>query len=107
MSKNSDSKFERQSQLPTKPVFCVVFMTKKDLISEIFMFVIVRLNVDREGRIVYVHSVDKHWDVNDFLLDLKQELKTWRDVYWRLWGIINFLNCTRCNQHFSCAELGQ
>ena len=65
-----------------------------------------RLNVDREGRIVYVHAVDKQWDVNDFLLELKQELKTWRDVYWRLWGMINYVKCSRCNLFFPCAELG-
>jgi len=51
--------------------------------------------VNRQGELVYVHERDVSWDVNDFLVDLKQDLKGWREVYWRLWGIINWLYCSR------------
>ncbi|XP_067928576.1 SANT and BTB domain regulator of class switch recombination-like [Watersipora subatra] len=64
-----------------------------------------RMLVDRYGSLLYVHERDASWDVSDFLIELKQELKTWRDVYWRLWGIINYLNCSRCGKPFQCYEL--
>ncbi|XP_053102917.1 SANT and BTB domain regulator of class switch recombination isoform X3 [Hemicordylus capensis] len=57
-----------------------------------------KVNVDQHGNIIYVHIRDKSWDVHEYLLSLFEELKSWRDVYWRLWGTINWLTCSRCNQ---------
>ncbi|XP_021575220.1 uncharacterized protein KIAA1841 isoform X2 [Carlito syrichta] len=57
-----------------------------------------KINVDRHGNIVYIHIRDKTWDVHEFLNSLFEELKSWRDVYWRLWGTINWLTCSRCYQ---------
>ncbi|KAF6026467.1 KIAA1841 [Bugula neritina] len=67
--------------------------------------IISRMLVNRQGELVYVHERDVSWDVNDFLVDLKQDLKGWREVYWRLWGIINWLYCSRCKRAFQCCEL--
>uniref|UniRef100_A0A2K6AKW0 SANT and BTB domain regulator of CSR n=1 Tax=Mandrillus leucophaeus TaxID=9568 RepID=A0A2K6AKW0_MANLE len=47
---------------------------------------------------------DKTWDVHEYLNSLFEELKSWRDVYWRLWGTINWLTCSRCYQTFLCIE---
>ncbi|KAF7252803.1 hypothetical protein EYD10_02373 [Varanus komodoensis] len=43
-------------------------------------------------------AIDKSWDIHEYLLSLFEELKSWRDVYWRLWGTVNWLTCSRCNQ---------
>ncbi|XP_049640693.1 SANT and BTB domain regulator of class switch recombination isoform X1 [Suncus etruscus] len=64
-----------------------------------------KFNVDRHGSIIYIHIRDKNWDVHEYLNTLFEELKSWRDVYWRLWGIVNWLTCSRCNQAFRCIEL--
>ncbi|XP_011842718.1 PREDICTED: uncharacterized protein KIAA1841 homolog [Mandrillus leucophaeus] len=63
-----------------------------------------KINVDRHGNIVYIHIRDKTWDVHEYLNSLFEELKSWRDVYWRLWGTINWLTCSRCYQTFLCIE---
>lgn len=63
-----------------------------------------KINVDRHGNIIYVHIRDKTWDVHEYLNSLFEELKSWRDVYWRLWGTINWLTCSRCYQAFLCIE---
>ncbi|XP_049996763.1 SANT and BTB domain regulator of class switch recombination isoform X3 [Alexandromys fortis] len=63
-----------------------------------------KINVDRHGNIIYVHIRDKTWDVHEYLNSLFEELKSWRDVYWRLWGTINWLTCSRCCQAFLCIE---
>nr|XP_027790243.1 uncharacterized protein KIAA1841 homolog isoform X2 [Marmota flaviventris] len=57
-----------------------------------------KINVDRHGNIIYVHIRDKTWDVHEYLNTLFEELKSWRDVYWRLWGTVNWLTCSRCYQ---------
>nr|XP_056708726.1 SANT and BTB domain regulator of class switch recombination isoform X2 [Euleptes europaea] len=63
-----------------------------------------KINVDQHGNIIYVHIRDKSWEVHEYLLSLFEELKSWRDVYWRLWGTVNWLTCSRCNQTFLCTE---
>ncbi|KAK7834528.1 hypothetical protein U0070_017714 [Myodes glareolus] len=63
-----------------------------------------KINVDRHGNIIYVHIRDKTWDVHEYLNSLFEELKSWRDVYWRLWGTLNWLTCSRCCQAFLCTE---
>ncbi|XP_013922154.1 PREDICTED: uncharacterized protein KIAA1841 homolog isoform X3 [Thamnophis sirtalis] len=63
-----------------------------------------KINVDQYGNILYIHIRDKSWDIHEYLLSLFEELKSWRDVYWRLWGTINWLTCSRCNQTFLCTE---
>ncbi|XP_077032373.1 SANT and BTB domain regulator of class switch recombination isoform X2 [Agelaius phoeniceus] len=57
-----------------------------------------KINIDQHGNIVYVHIRDKTWEVHEYLIGLHEELKSWRDVYWRLWGTVNWLTCSRCNQ---------
>ena len=63
--------------------------------------------VDKFGRLCYHHIRDASWDVNNYLLELKGQLKTWRDVYWRLWGTINYAKCACCGEYFACTDLGQ
>ncbi|XP_053445197.1 SANT and BTB domain regulator of class switch recombination isoform X2 [Nycticebus coucang] len=63
-----------------------------------------KINVDQHGNIIYIHIRDKTWDVHEYLNSLFEELKSWRDVYWRLWGTINWLTCSRCCQAFLCIE---
>ncbi|XP_043399834.1 uncharacterized protein KIAA1841 homolog isoform X4 [Chelonia mydas] len=57
-----------------------------------------KINIDQHGNIIYVHIRDKTWEVHEYLISLYEELKSWRDVYWRLWGTVNWLSCSRCNQ---------
>ncbi|KAG9470924.1 SANT and BTB domain regulator of class switch recombination isoform X1 [Eleutherodactylus coqui] len=64
-----------------------------------------KINIDQYGNIVYFHIRDKAWDVHEYLTSLFEELKSWRDVYWRLWGTINWLSCSRCKQTFLLNEL--
>ncbi|KAM9317826.1 SANT and BTB domain regulator of class switch recombination isoform 1-T2 [Pholidichthys leucotaenia] len=64
-----------------------------------------KINIDAHGDIIYTHTRQKCWDVHDFITGLYEELKSWVLVYWRIWGTINYLTCSRCQQVFVCAEL--
>uniref|UniRef100_A0A8C6WJM2 Si:ch211-189k9.2 n=1 Tax=Neogobius melanostomus TaxID=47308 RepID=A0A8C6WJM2_9GOBI len=66
-----------------------------------------KINVNQRGDIIYTHTRQKSWDVHEFLSDLFEELKSWVLVYWRLWGTINHLSCSRCQQVFVVSELTQ
>jgi len=65
-----------------------------------------RMMVNHRGKVSYVHSRDFTWDVNDYVLGLRGEVKSWKEVYWRLWGTVNILYCHRCGDYFPCTELG-
>ncbi|XP_067901907.1 SANT and BTB domain regulator of class switch recombination isoform X2 [Heterodontus francisci] len=64
-----------------------------------------KINIDLRGNIIYLHIRDKSWDVHEYLSSLYEDLKSWQDVYWRLWGTVNWLPCTRCKKVFQCTEL--
>ncbi|XP_058507014.1 SANT and BTB domain regulator of class switch recombination isoform X2 [Solea solea] len=64
-----------------------------------------KINIDAHGDIIYTHSRQKSWDVHEYITGLYEELKSWVLVYWRIWGTINYLTCSRCQQVFVCAEL--
>ncbi|CAG10202.1 unnamed protein product, partial [Tetraodon nigroviridis] len=64
-----------------------------------------KINVDSRGEIIYTHNRQKCWDVHEYITGLYEELKSWVLVYWRIWGTINYLTCSRCQQVFMCTEL--
>uniref|UniRef100_S4RH33 SANT and BTB domain-containing protein n=1 Tax=Petromyzon marinus TaxID=7757 RepID=S4RH33_PETMA len=61
--------------------------------------------IDHHGEILYRHVRESGWDLYVYLSALHKELKSWRNVYWRLWGTVNYLTCSRCNQVFLCKDL--
>lgn len=64
------------------------------------------MTIDRRGRLTYAHVVDQTFEVNDYLLEMKTQYKTWREVYWKIWGTVNYLTCSRCGELFQCCEFG-
>ncbi len=65
-----------------------------------------RLSVDRNGRVVFNHERADSWNINHHLQSLqKQEGLTPRGIYWRIWGLVNWLRCERCGCYFQCSEL--
>ncbi|XP_049794514.1 SANT and BTB domain regulator of class switch recombination-like [Schistocerca nitens] len=56
--------------------------------------------IDIYGNISSKHIRDSNWNLNDYVQQLRHELRTWRLVYWRLWGDCHFLRCTACTRHF-------
>ncbi|KAM6923304.1 SANT and BTB domain regulator of class switch recombination isoform 3-T3 [Lycodopsis pacificus] len=57
-----------------------------------------KINIDVRGEIIYSHTKQKSWDVHEYITGLYEELKSWVLVYWRIWGTINYLTCSRCQQ---------
>uniref|UniRef100_A0A8C0YA46 SANT and BTB domain regulator of CSR n=1 Tax=Cyprinus carpio carpio TaxID=630221 RepID=A0A8C0YA46_CYPCA len=57
-----------------------------------------KINIDARGNIVFNHTRHKAWEVHEYVNGLYEELKSWVLVYWRIWGTINFLTCSRCRQ---------
>lgn len=40
------------------------------------------------------------WNLSEYIKTLRTELKSWRRVYWRLWGDCHFQFCSLCHSHY-------
>ena len=65
-----------------------------------------RMTVDKRGQLTFCHIRETTFDINQYLIDLKVQLKSWRDMYWRVWGTIHYQGCSRCGETFSCTDYG-
>ncbi|KAH0567544.1 uncharacterized protein KIAA1841 [Cotesia glomerata] len=63
------------------------------------------IKIDCRGNISSKHSRDLTWSLNDYIVNLRSELRSWRKVYWRLWGDCHFLYCRQCNTHFPINQM--
>lgn len=82
---------------------CECILTQEQ--QKIFPCSIKRLKVDKNGKLIHKHERDPRWDINQYIISLLQSDMTWRDIFWRIWGTINWLFCSTCNQPFQCKNL--
>jgi len=51
------------------------------------------------------HVRDTNWDLSVYIVQLFKELKSWRKVYWKLWGHCHYLYCCTCEAHFPVYQM--
>ncbi|XP_014243639.1 uncharacterized protein KIAA1841 homolog isoform X1 [Cimex lectularius] len=59
------------------------------------------IKLNTSGTMVGMHEVDETWSLNAYIKELKTELKTWRKVYWKLYGRCHYLKCSHCSCYYS------
>ncbi|KAL1502409.1 hypothetical protein ABEB36_007555 [Hypothenemus hampei] len=64
------------------------------------------MRLQADGTVISLHIRDPHWNINDYIGKLHKILKTWRKVYWRLWGDAHFLYCIVCKRYFPINQMG-
>ncbi|XP_053688714.1 SANT and BTB domain regulator of class switch recombination [Sabethes cyaneus] len=63
----------------------------------------IRLN--RWGQLISSHVKDPAWNITSYVASLHKEMRSWRKVYWRLWGHCHFLYCAMCDTHFAVYQM--
>uniref|UniRef100_A0A336LZB2 CSON008929 protein n=1 Tax=Culicoides sonorensis TaxID=179676 RepID=A0A336LZB2_CULSO len=63
------------------------------------------MKLNRWGQLVSSHVRDANWNLTNYVSALHKELKSWRKVYWRLWGHSHFLYCSICEQYFPTYQM--
>ncbi|XP_059489230.1 SANT and BTB domain regulator of class switch recombination [Neocloeon triangulifer] len=58
------------------------------------------------GELRHRHNRSSAWSLSDHVAELKMQLRTWRRVYWRLWGEAHWLTCGRCQGLFCLSQTG-
>ncbi|ENN71453.1 hypothetical protein YQE_11871, partial [Dendroctonus ponderosae] len=64
------------------------------------------MRLQPDGSIISLHTRDPNWLINEYIIKLHKTLKTWRKVYWRLWGDVHFLYCGICKKYFPTNQIG-
>ncbi|CAH2016001.1 unnamed protein product [Acanthoscelides obtectus] len=62
------------------------------------------MRLQPDGSIISLHVMDLRWSLSNHIVTLRSALKSWRRVYWRLWGSAHFLFCAACRQPFPCTR---
>ena len=65
-----------------------------------------KMTIGYHGAVIARHQPNSDWKVSHYILRLRSESKTWREIYWHIWGLSHVMTCTVCGERFSCAELG-
>ena len=58
------------------------------------------------GESLSEHIVDVNWDISLYVVNLRTQRLSWKEIFWRLWAIINDDVCKVCGRHFVIAEIG-
>ena len=63
------------------------------------------LFIDYHGNTIAKHQSDKHWDINKFVMFLRQKQISWQDIFWKMFARLQEFRCTHCDKKFLGAEI--
>eukprot|EP00698_Gefionella_okellyi_P001586 TRINITY_DN11514_c0_g1_i1.p1 TRINITY_DN11514_c0_g1~~TRINITY_DN11514_c0_g1_i1.p1 ORF type:complete len:640 (-),score=128.82 TRINITY_DN11514_c0_g1_i1:1537-3456(-) len=66
-----------------------------------------KIFIDFHGNVLAQHVQERSFDRNAFVetLHLKRKM-SWKDVFWRVWAMVQTLRCITCGQQFVLTDLG-
>ncbi|XP_058837858.1 SANT and BTB domain regulator of class switch recombination isoform X2 [Topomyia yanbarensis] len=82
---------------------CGKFLTQT--VSTFIHCVPQNIRLNRWGQLISSHVKDPAWNITSYVASLHKELRSWRKVYWRLWGHCHFLYCAICDTHFAVYQM--
>ncbi|XP_001648568.2 uncharacterized protein KIAA1841 homolog [Aedes aegypti] len=82
---------------------CGKFLTQT--VSTFIHCVPQNIRLNRWGQLISSHMKDPSWNITSYVASLHKELRSWRKVYWRLWGHCHFLYCAICDTHFAVYQM--
>ncbi|XP_055627087.1 SANT and BTB domain regulator of class switch recombination [Toxorhynchites rutilus septentrionalis] len=82
---------------------CGKFLTQT--VSTFIHCVPQNIRLNRWGQLISSHVKDSSWNITSYVASLHKELRSWRKVYWRLWGHCHFLYCAICDTHFAVCQM--
>ncbi|GJQ76937.1 hypothetical protein Trydic_g15134 [Trypoxylus dichotomus] len=62
--------------------------------------------LELDGVVTSKHMRDSNWNLTEYVANLQSQLKTWRKVYWKIWGDAHFLYCLTCKRYFPVKQIG-
>lgn len=53
-----------------------------------------------DGKIGCEHCPDGKWDLNEFVMLLREQKYVWKEIYWKMWSLTQLFHCSTCGEHF-------
>ena len=86
-------------------------LAKENYINFSLSIKVVFATLQRSGRSSWTSGNtifrDPNFTLSEFIKSLKLELKTWRKVFWRLWGVCHVATCSLCDKPFQVTTLSE
>jgi hypothetical protein len=102
--KKLEELLEDESNVLSRCVYCNKLYTAAQ--NEWMVCEKARIFIDFHGNVIAEHVPDRNWQANKFLLYLKDQGLSWKEIYWRIWGRLPFFSCFHCGLTFIGSELG-
>eukprot|EP00347_Sterkiella_histriomuscorum_P014204 403361772 len=64
-----------------------------------------KIFIDTHGTVIAQHVSDKTWDVNKFVMFLRQKTVPWKDIFMKIYARLQEFYCADCNYKFVGAEI--
>ena len=60
--------------------------------------------IDFHGNIIAQHVTNENWDLNEFVMLLREKKLHWKEIFWKMWGLSNSFHCRECEENFPAFE---
>lgn len=64
-----------------------------------------KIFIDFYGTVIKQHVSDKSWDINKFVMFLRQKSVPWKDIFMKIYARLSYFNCSDCGERFIAAEI--
>ena len=48
--------------------------------------------------------MDRSWRFRSHVAELRAQQRSWRAIFWAVWGVVTVLYCFRCERYFSVSQ---
>lgn len=95
--------FEDEANMLNRCVYCDELYTQKQ--REWMACPKAKIFIDTHGTVIAQHVSDKTWDINKFVMFLRQKTVPWKDIFFKIYARLHDYQCADCNQRFIGAEI--
>lgn len=46
------------------------------------------------------HVSDSKWDLNEYVMLLREQKLIWKEIYWKMWSLTQLFKCKSCKEYF-------
>ena len=62
------------------------------------------LFINELGNVVPQHDLDPNFDLNEYVMQLREKKLQWKQIYWRLWATTTLMYCSVCHKYFRAVD---
>ena len=60
-----------------------------------------------DGRLGCEHVADTQWDLNEYVMLLREQKHVWKEIYWKMWSLTQLFKCQECGEFFRGFDIVQ